>query len=399
MVESYKNHCDAVKTILITEGITKIEAPDPENFKTRAGDYAPSLTKVFYNPSMEFCRDISISVAQVAAAMFNNLYVCDPLAGVGIRGLRYANEVKGVTRCLINDRSTDAFELIKQNIALNGLSGSVEASSTDANIVLWKNAGKFNFVDLDPFGSPAPFLDAACGSLSRNGMLALTATDTAPLSGTHPRACLRRYGAKPLRTEYCHETGIRILVGFAQRIGGLHDIALTPVLAHATRHYFRVYLLGRRGAKRADEVFKKMGYISHCNRCLRRTLTHGVAAELPSNCECGGRFSHAGPLWLGELIDKKLVQKVIQDLSNRSFRLRHQEISLLSRCAEEAAGPPTFYDLNSVAGLMKKSPPKIEALISALRANGYFASRTHFSPTGFRTDAPIEEILKIIGDA
>lgn len=384
---------------MITEGKTKIEAPDPESFRTKAGDYAPSLTEVFYNPDMEFCRDISISVAQVAAAMLSKLYVCDPLAGVGIRGLRYANEVKGVARCAINDRSRDAFELIKRNISLNGLNSAVEASSTDANIVLWGNPGKFNFVDLDPFGSPALFLDAACGSLSRRGILALTATDTAPLSGTHPRACLRRYGAKPLRTEYCHEIGVRILVGFAQRIGGLHDVALKPLLVHATRHYFRIYLLGERGAKRADEVFKKMGYISHCNRCLRRTFNFGLVTELPKECECGEKFSHAGPLWLGELGDEKIIHQVAQDLANRDFRLKNQEISLLSRCAEEAAGPPTFYDVNLMAGLMKKSPPKIEKLISALRSHGYFASRTHFSPTGFRTDAPVEEITKVIRGA
>ncbi|MEM4723690.1 MAG: hypothetical protein QXP01_01600, partial [Candidatus Hadarchaeum sp.] len=104
-----------MRTILITEGKTKVESPNPEDFKTGAGDYAPSLTKVFYNPNMELCRDISISVAQVTAQMFNRLYICDPLAGIGIRGLRYANEVKGVARCVVNDKSMDAFELIKRN--------------------------------------------------------------------------------------------------------------------------------------------------------------------------------------------------------------------------------------------------------------------------------------------
>ncbi|MGQ9787837.1 MAG: tRNA (guanine(10)-N(2))-dimethyltransferase [Candidatus Hadarchaeaceae archaeon] len=385
--------------VLITEGKTRIETPDPEKFKTKSGDYAPSMTEVFYNPEMEFCRDISISAAQVAAAMLNKLYICDPLAGVGIRGLRYAKEVNGVARCVINDRSKNAYDLIKRNITLNDLDSSVEARTTDANTVLWENSRKFNFVDLDPFGSPAPYLDAACGSLSRRGILALTATDTAPLSGTHPRACLRRYRSKPLRTEYCHEIGIRILVGFAQGVGGLHDIALKPIMAHATRHYFRVYLMVERGAKRADEVFKNMGYISHCKRCLRRTFTLGLVAELPKDCECGEKLSHAGPLWLGKLGDGKIVHQIIQDLAGRDFRLKNQEISLLFRCAEEAAGPPTFYDLNLLAGLVKKSPPKIAKLVSSLRGRGYFASRTHFSPNGLRTDAPMEEILKAIQGA
>ena len=391
-----RDDCVAVQTIFLTEGKTKIEVPNPETFRTKAGDYAPSLTSVFYNPDMEFCRDISVSVAQSVSKILENIWVCDPLAGVGIRGIRYAKEVKGVLGVLVNDRSKDAFELMKKNIEMNEVGNLVEARSTDANIILFQNSGRFNFVDLDPFGSPAPFMDAACGALSKRGMLAMTATDTAPLSGTHARACLRRYWAKPLKTEYCHELGIRILIAFAQRIGGMHEVSLSPVLAHATRHYFRVYLMAIRGAQRADEVLKNIGFVSHCNFCMRRVFTRGTAVELPSNCECGGRFSHSGPLWLGELIDKQFTREVMDDLSMRNFKLKHQEILLLSRCIEEADGPPTFYDLNELSSCSGISPPKISELITAIRARGYFVSRTHFSNTGFRTDAPIEEIKEIL---
>jgi len=399
MLEILNHHRDAVRTILVTEGKTKIEVPDPENFRTESGDYAPSLTRVFYNPDMELCRDISVSVAQTVAKTFNNLWVCDPLAGVGVRGIRYANEVKGVLRSVVNDRSPEAFELIRRNVELNGLSNLVESRSTDANIVLLENRGRFNFVDLDPFGTPAPFVGAACVSLSRRGMLALTATDTAPLSGTHARACVRRYGAKPLKTEYCHEIGIRILIGFVQRIGGLHDMALTPVLAHATQHYFRIYLTARRGAQHSDVVLKKIGFISHCDNCLRRTLTSGLAPELPRICECGEKFSHAGPLWLGELIDKQFAREVLQDLSVRDLKLKHREVELLNRCIEEADGPPTFYDLSELARRSGMPPSKIVKLLSMIRERGYFASRTHFSSTGIRTNAHIDEILKILKSA
>jgi tRNA (guanine26-N2/guanine27-N2)-dimethyltransferase len=39
----------------------------------------------------------------------------------------------------------------------------------------------YQWVDLDPFGSPIQFLDAALQSLSRTGVLEVTATDTACL--------------------------------------------------------------------------------------------------------------------------------------------------------------------------------------------------------------------------
>ena len=364
-----------------------------------AGDYAPSLTPVFYNPRMEPCRDISVSAVQILANEIGGLRVCDPLAGVGARGVRYAKEVRGVSKVTVNDYSIEAFELIERNAELNGLGSLIEVRREDANALLWRNRGWFDFVDLDPFGSPAPFIDAACAALARGGMLAMTATDTAPLSGTHARACLRRYGAKPIKTEYCHESGVRILIGFSQRVAGKHDLALVPVLAHSTQHYFRVYLRAWKGAQRADEVLKQLGYVSHCSACGRRVLTYGMVPKLPSACECGNRLVHAGPLWLGKLMDQTFVNKVRGDLAVRNFKLEKQELALLYRCAEEAEGPPMFYDVHEIARHAGVPPPKIAELIVKFRERGYFASRTHFSGTGFRTDAPVDEIIKIFNGA
>ena len=307
-----------IPTQLITEGLTRLEVPELARFRTESGDYAPSLARVFYNPQAEFCRDISVSALQILADELGSLRVCDPLSGVGVRGLRYAKEVKGVVRVVVNDKSRDAFELLGRNTELNGLS-NVEVRNEDANVLLWENRGMFDFVDLDPFGSPAAFVDSACAALSRRGMLALTATDTAPLSGSRAKACLRRYGARPLKTEYCHELGIRILVCFVQRVAGKHGIALVPVLSHVSRHYFRIFMRarGRRGS--ADEILGQHGHVSHCGTCGRRQCTPGIAVGLPHACDCGGRFEHAGPLWLGELMDRTFIHGVAEDLVRRDF--------------------------------------------------------------------------------
>ena len=379
---------------VVIEGSTKLEVPELSKFRTRAGDYAPSLTRVFYNPHMEFCRDISVAVVQTLARELGDLSICDPLAGVGVRGVRYAKEVEGVGRVVINDRMHEAIEFIQRNVELNELD-NVEICNEDANTLLWSRAQRFHFVDLDPFGSPASFIDAACASLLRNSMLALTATDTAPLSGTHVKTCTRRYGARPLKTEYCHELGMRILIGFCQRVAGKHELALKPVLAHATRHYFRIYMRARRGAQRTDEVLAEHGFISHCHACGRRVFIHGVAVELPTACECGSRYVHAGPLWLGRLVDRNFVHEVMVDLVSRNFKLGQRELVLLNLCAEEADGPPAFYDAHELSRRTGAPPPKIIGLIAKLKGLGYFASRTHSSGTGFRTNAPMDEIAKI----
>jgi tRNA (guanine26-N2/guanine27-N2)-dimethyltransferase len=383
-------------TQTIIEGITKLEVPELAQFRTPAGDYAPSLTEVFYNPIMELSRDISVSALQVIADELGSIRVCDPLAGVGARGLRYAKEVREIAKVVVNDRSREAVELIRRNVELNELSSSIEALNEDANVLLRGYRPRFQAVDIDPFGSPAPFTDSACAVLSRNGFLMLTATDTAPLSGNQPKACIRRYGAKPLRTEYCHELGIRILIGFCQRVAGMHEIALSPLLAHSTRHYFRVYMKAVMGAKRADEIMAQHGYVSQCNACGRRMISFGIAVDLPIKCECGEKLGHAGPIWLGRIMDKGFIQRVMSDLSKRNFRLGQEELVLLSRCLEESEGPPTYYEISEVARMAGVQPPKILKVISRLRSRGYFASRTHFSGTGLRTDAPLDEIISAL---
>jgi len=380
---------------VVIEGNTKLEVPDLSKFRTSAGDYAPSLTSVFYNPRMGLCRDISVSVVQVLANELKGIRVCDPLAGVGARGLRYAKEVRGVEKAIINDRSQETVKFIKHNVELNGLN-NIEVHNEDANVLLSSHQrARFHFIDVDPFGSPAPFVDAACATLTQNGILALTATDTAPLSGAHVKACVRRYGARPMKTEYCHELGVRILIGFAQRVAGKHELALAPVLTHSTEHYFRIYLRASRGAQRADEIFSQQGYVSHCRSCGRRVVTHGIVPTLTINCECGEKFEHAGPMWLGQLIDKEFTSKVYADLASRNFKLGYRELVLLDRCVEEAGGPPMFYDFHDLSRRAGVSAPKLIEVLSKLRGMGYFASRTHFSDTGVRTDTPFEELLQV----
>jgi len=121
---------------------------------------------------------------------------------------------------------------------------------------LLMSEARFNVIDVDPFGSPAPFVDAACRSASK--MLCVTATDTAPLSGAHFSAGVRRYSALPMNTEYHAETGIRILIGTIIRELVKYDKSATPVLAHATEHYYRAYLLLDRGAELANACVRSM---------------------------------------------------------------------------------------------------------------------------------------------
>jgi len=125
-------------------------------------------------------------------------------------------------------------------------------------------------VDIDPFGTPSPFIESAATSLKEGGLLCVTATDTSALCGTYKEPCIRKYGAMPLKTEYCHENGLRILAGFISRTFAKYKKYTTPVFSHSTEHYLRIYLEVGKGAKRTDDSLKNLGYIAHCPICLHR---------------------------------------------------------------------------------------------------------------------------------
>ena len=70
----------------------------------------------------------------------------------------------------------------------------------------------------------------------------------------------------------------------------------------------------------------------------------------------------------------------------------------LKKCLEESEMPGIYFTLDEIASKMKSSPPKLENAIKNLQNNGYQSSSTSFSPTGFRTNANIKEIIKIFSD-
>lgn len=384
-----------METQEIEEGEIKLIVPKLEDYKTSPNEYVPSRTDVFFNPVMEFSRDISVSSLQVSSEDIEGLRICDSLAGVGARGVRYAKEVENISKVVINDRSEKAAELIQKNIKLNDLSNA-ETGQEDANKLLSHHRPRFHMIDIDPFGSPIPFLDSAFSAISRRGILHITATDTGPLCGAYRNACIRRYGAFPLRNSYSSEIGLRIFIGSIQRRAATYDLALHPILSHSTQHYFRSHFQVDQGAKKADKILKKQGYISHCFQCKKRTITKGLNPSLPEKCECGKKLEHAGPLWIEDFAEEAHLQKVIEDLDSRNFKKSEKEIDLLELCLKEIGGPLGFYDLHEVSSLAGVSPPKFDKVVSELREMDYFASRTHFSDMGIRTDASVEVLKDII---
>jgi tRNA (guanine26-N2/guanine27-N2)-dimethyltransferase len=377
----------------VKEGKVRVSVPKLQAFVKEPSEYAPSKAPVFYNPVMEFNRDLSVLALQTYQRRVNReISVCEPLTSSGIRGIRFATEIHGIKNVLIGDINERAFKLAKQNVQLNNLQDQIAVKHKDANCLLSCHSAprkRFDVVDIDPFGSPVPYLDSAIRALRNTGLLAVTATDLAPLCGVHPKACIRKYGGKPLRTEYCHELAVRLLTGCVATLAAKHDIGIRVVFSHSSDHYVRVYAETGYGAKKADESVKNLGYILHCFNCLHRETAASAFSKNIEKCpECGSRMDFAGPLWLGRILDKQFCESMTKENMQRAFRSSFRISKLMSLARDEAEAPLTYYIIDKVSSKLSLHVPSVATMLKLLLEKGFQAVPTHFNSRGIRTNAP-----------
>jgi tRNA (guanine26-N2/guanine27-N2)-dimethyltransferase len=334
---------------------------------------------VFYNPRMKMNRDIGVAACR---ALSVKDYL-DGLSASGARGLRVAKET-GAEKVTLNDVNPLACQRILDNVDRNGLK-NCNAVCSNANVLMHQR--HFEVVDLDPFGSPSPFISAAARSAL--SYLFVTATDTAPLCGAHLKSGIRKYMASPLKTDYHREMGARILLGLAARELARVDKAMVPLLTHATQHYVRTYLKVKHGAKFADQALESMGYIKHCTACRCFSPRH---EPLAGTCSiCGKSTALAGPLWLGRIQDGEFIGRVLREVSEENTPAR----KLLETCQSEVDAP-MYYDHHRICKKLGLTPSKVDAVVERLRDEGWSASRTHFSGVGIKPTASGEYIERML---
>ena len=321
---------------------------------------------VFYNPLMKTNRDSSLLVLK--ALKKKNLKIALPLAGTGIRGIRFFKELpKSIIKEIhFNDLSKRAVTDIKKNLKLNQIKGKFKIKNQEANLFFVQSEG-FDYIDIDPFGSPNLFLGNALFRLSREGILAVTATDTAALTGTYPAVCHRKYWAQPLKNELMHELGLRILIRKIQLLGAQFDKALLPLLSYAKDHYYRIFFINHKGKELCDELLKQHLYFLYCPKCLHRE----TSKSNQKTC-CCTEMLVAGPLWTGPLQDQDFFQKV--KTTDPFFQTLKEESKI------NTVG---FYDLHQIASAYKRTISSTQETIQKLKKKCLVAP-THFSFIGFK---------------
>lgn len=357
---------------IIEEGKARIKVDVPKKISKQMD--------VFYNPVMKHNRDISILVLK--ALNRKGMRICLPLAGSGVRGIRFLLELPKsmIKEITFNDYDKSAFLSIKKNLSLNNLKNKkINIKNEDANLLMLNSCG-YDYVDVDPFGSPNIFVDSAVKRISRDGILAVTATDTAALTGTYPKVTLRKYWATSLKDECMHETALRILIRKVQLIGAQFEKALLPIFSYYKDHYYRIFFVCVKGKKNVDLVMKKLRM-----------------------------FNDIGPMWLGELWDKKLVSKIYSSIKkesllkniNKNNNKKIFDLELLKFFSiinnESKINTVGFYDVHSIVKKNKlKKIIKKEVLMKRIKEKKYKVSETHFNGTGIRSDISLKELIKLM---
>ena len=370
--------------IEIIEGDTRILVP-ADSIKNKV----PPKEPAFFNPKAKLNRDFSIIAYSAFTENFDGPKIfLEGLTGLGARGLRVKKEIKNIEKVIINDLNPKSLELAKRSASLNDLENFETSEKEVCNFLsnYSRKTKRGSIVDIDPFGSPAKYIDCGIRATMHGGLLSTTATDLQVLRGLFQNACKRRYGGVPIRTEFGNEIAIRLILGLTRVVASRFDIEIVPLFVETDMHYCRTYV---KILNRPDQS-ENMGFIFYCKSCGHR----GISLEYEKCCmQCNSDIDLAGPLWIGSLFDKNFVDLMLEQVPKLSVDKVCSNI--IQKCSLEADMPATYYTLDEIASRLKTSPLKLEKVIDILQDKGFKSSPTSLNPTGFRTDAKIDDIKDI----
>jgi tRNA (guanine26-N2/guanine27-N2)-dimethyltransferase len=387
--------------IQITEGQTKLLVP-----KNSLEEKVPPHFPAFFNPLARLNRDLSIYIYRLFLDEYSNnknnqITFADAFGGIGPRGLRVAVEVPKVSQIYINDINELAIKAAKESARINNVNEKCNFSLNEVCKFLisrpTERNKRFTIVDLDPFGSPSPFIDCVLRAVEDNGLISITATDTAVLCGIYQNVCLRKYFGLSINSIYSNEVATRLIISLTALIAARLGIYLSPIFAHSNRHYCRVFLKASISNNMANKVFDNLGYIKHCFNCGDRNFSNIYSTDLCPICR--SKMHVAGQLWTGKLFDKNIISNSIKKYFLGNFKndkKNHQIKQIFEISINELDDMPYYFSIDEIASKLKTSPKKLSQIIEEVICSGYRASRTIFRPTGLKTNASMSDLLYIL---
>lgn len=298
--------------------------------------------------------------------------ILDALSATGLRALRYAKEIPFPTALTANDISQAALASIRRNLAHNQPSNpcavaKITATLGSATTHMYLNPQHYHVIDLDPYGTAAPFLDAALQSIITRdsggrggGMLCVTCTDAGVWASTgYSEKCFALYGGMPMKGDASHEAGLRLILYSIATTAAKYGLAIEPLLSLSIDFYARVFVRIKKSPAEVKNLASNSMLVYNCDsgcgawrvvplgRAKKEMGRSGeyVKYGLPQapdggGCEhCGYREHIAGPMWAGELHNPDFCRDLLENIEgadmevySTSQRIRGMVSTALNEC-------------------------------------------------------------------
>ncbi|KAJ7109415.1 tRNA methyltransferase [Mycena epipterygia] len=358
--------------------------------------------------------------------------ILEALSATGLRSIRYAKEIPHVSHVIANDLSSAATAAMKRNIELNGLNTSATSSATgaaeirvnegDACTLMYNHREpnqRVDVVDLDPYGTAAPFIDAAVQCVRDDGLLCVTCTDLAVLATTnYAEKCFSNYGGVPLKAEYSHEAALRLVLHSVSSSAARYGRYIQPLLSLSIDFYVRLFIRIRSSPLEVKKAVTKTSTYWVCTSCQSsygQPLGRVTEKVHPSGAvnynfklqtgppvmdkcpECDGVLHMAGPMWSAPIHDREFVGKVLEHLeTNESlYGTAARMKGMLTVAQEELVDTPFYFTPTRIASFFHCVTPSFADVASALLHGGHRVSRSHASAGSIKTSATRAEIFDI----
>ncbi|KUJ14521.1 N2,N2-dimethylguanosine tRNA methyltransferase [Mollisia scopiformis] len=382
--------------------------------------------------------------------------ILDALSATGLRALRYAQEIPFATSITANDLLKEATKMIKLNVEHNKLEDRITAVTGNALKHMYDlvgedvkdgNSKKYDVIDLDPYGTAAPFLDAAIQAVRDDGgLLCVTCTDAGVwASNGYPEKAYSLYGGVAMKGPMSHEAGLRLILHSIATTAARHGVAIEPLLSLSIDFYARVFVRVYKSPADVKFLAGKTMMVYNCDTGCGAWTTQMVArnkvvenkngdpqwkhvfAQGPAANEtckiCGFKTHIAGPMYGGPIHSPKFIKKILAGLPNVSkdtYYTTARIEGMLTLALEEvlpdleadisptatsktkkydpaAIDPTPFLFIPSALSKVIHCVTPIEnAFRGALRHLGYRDTRSHTKPGSIKTDAPWEVIWEIM---
>lgn len=442
-------------------------AVDPSDFtivtEGKADILFPKQEEVFYNPIQQFNRDLSVTCIQAWDHLYGSklkshrqrkrtssepeakrrkldpkdeehryITILEALSATGLRAIRYAKEIPHVKEIIANDLLPAAVKSIQRNIDYNGVQDIVTANQDDANVLMYRKKSdnkKYHVIDLDPYGTVTPFIDAALQSIEEDGLMLVTCTDLSVLAGNgYPEKCFALYGGVNMVShDATHESALRLVLNLLNQSAAKYKKHVEPLLSLSIDFYVRVFVKVKTSPIKVKELQSNTMITYHCSQCgsfanqklgrkvdkqsrkkKQQTITKFSVAQGPpidSKCQfCGGTSLLAGPMYAGPLHNHEFIEEVLK-INEKRFKEkdtvygtkeRIKGMLTLAKNELKHDGSQFYFSPNTLSSLIKLQVPALKTIAAGLGSLGFECSLTHAQPSTIKTNAPWDAIWYVM---